>query len=296
MSGRKKNFKNFAYFFISFLQILILFFLLLISGCNFESEQKRSSSAESSISIDSLNNVSSNSTNKETNISTSEQILDKEILTVGSDATYPPFEFVQDGQIVGFDIDIMKEIAERLDKQIDIVSINYDADFKILREGELDLIISAVPYNKEKEAIVDFSIPYFKMDYLLISLIGSEIKIKESLTGKKIGILELSDKCLDEDYLKKFEIVSYNDILQLLTALKNTEVDAVLLAIPIAVNLLKENKDIYTVLEEIQSNKEFSIVFSEGSNLKSIVDDAIEEIRADNVYKEIYAKWFNYNF
>jgi len=273
----------------------------LISSCKISSEQKNENIADINTSSGSINtkNISEfndDSNNKEIESNLSAQLTDKEILTAGCDATHPPFEFLQDGQIVGFDIDIIKEIAKRLDKQIEIVSTSWDADFKILREGEIDLIISAVPLNKEKGSIVDFSIPYFKMNYLLISLVGSEIKVKESLKGKKIGILELSDKCLDKDYLRKFEIVSYTDILQLLTALKNTKVDAVLLTVPIAINILKENKDMYTVLEEIQSNKEFSIVFSKGSLLKNAFDDAIEQIKADSVYEDIYNKWFNYKF
>jgi len=292
----KKIFKNFTFYFVIFLQILVLFFLLWCSGCKIASDQGSTSSAEVSDFSDSDNDANNNSTDKEIDISSSEQILDKEIITAGCDATYPPFEFLQDGQIVGFDIDIINEIAKRLDKQVEIVSISWDSDFKILREGELDLIISAVPLNKEKESLVDFSIPYFKMNYLMISPVGSEIKMKESLAGKEIGILELSEKCLSEDYLKKFKIVSYKNIMELLTALKDTKVDAVLLAIPIAVNILKENKDIYTVLEEVQSNKEFSIVFVKGSPLKSMFDDVIEEINADGIYKEIYDKWFNYRF
>jgi len=294
-------YKYFVVLFLSFLLLSIISILLLISSCKISSEQKNENIAEINTSSGSINtkNISEfndDSNNKEIESNLSAQILDKEILNAGCDATHPPFEFLQDGQIVGFDIDIIKEIAKRLDKQVEIISTSYDADFKILREGEIDLIISAVPLNKEKESIVDFSIPYFRMNYLLISLIGSEIKVKESLTGKKIGILELSDKCLDEDYLRKFEIVSYNDILQLLTALKNAEVDAVLLTVPIAINILKENKDMYTVLEEVQSNKEFSIVFSKGSMLKNAFDDAIEQIKADSVYEDIYNKWFNYKF
>jgi polar amino acid transport system substrate-binding protein len=288
----KVSISSLAIFCILFFSFAILFFLSGCSkyklGADLEGINIETNTADT-IAEGIENSIDSSSSDNDT------LSVEKSTLIVGSDTTYPPFEFIQNSEIVGFDIDIINEIVKRLDKQIEIISIGWDPNFKMLREGDLDLIISAVPLNEEKESIVDFSKPYFNMKYLLISLVGSEIKIKENLAGKKIGILELSEKCLDEGYLKKFEIMVYKDVMELLGALKNTEVDAVLLSLPIAVNLLKENKDMYVVMEVIQSNKDFSIVFNKGSRLKNEVDRVIDEIVSDRIYDEIYNKWFNYN-
>ncbi|MBC8390332.1 MAG: amino acid ABC transporter substrate-binding protein [Actinobacteria bacterium] len=218
------------------------------------------------------------------------------VLIVGSDTTYPPFEFIENGGIVGFDIDIISEIASRLEKDLEIVSISWDPEYKELVEGNLDMVISAVPVTEEKKEIIDFSIPYYKLNYLLISLIGSEKMIKEDLEGVRIGILETGKDNLDEDYLSKYEIITYGEIMGMIDDLRNKKIEGVLVTVPIAVNILKDNKEMCLVLDEVKSSKEFAIVFDKGSELKEEVDKVLEEIYEDGTYDTIYNKWFSYQF
>lgn len=219
--------------------------------------------------------------------------IEKEVLIIGTDTTYPPFEYLENGEPAGFDIDLIKEIAVRMDKQLEIVPIQWDQDFKDLREGKVDMIISAVSYNTEKEKLVDYSQAYFNMKYLLISLTGSDIKAKEDIKGKKVGILQATDGNVDPDYLVAFEIVKYHSILDMLDELKNKKIAAVLLSLPIAANILQANRDIYTVFDEVQSIKDLAIVFNEGSPLKQEVDAVLAEIIKDGTLQEIYKKWFD---
>ncbi|MBU4482583.1 MAG: ABC transporter substrate-binding protein [Actinomycetia bacterium] len=215
-------------------------------------------------------------------------------LIVGCDATYPPFAFAKDGNIDGFDIDIAKEIAKRMDRGIEIKSIKWDSTYQIPEDLKLDMIISAIPIIKEKEGVIDFSSPYFVMKYMLITLSETDIKIKEDLKGKAIGILKNEKNCLSEDYLLNYKIESYDDILTMLDDLGNKNVDGVLVSLPMWV-LLVGNKGIYSVLEVVKSNKEFGIVFTKGSALKEEVDKILEEIKEDGTYDDIYKKWFNYS-
>jgi len=216
-------------------------------------------------------------------------------LIVGCDATYPPFAFVKDGNVEGFDIDVAGEIARRMDREIEIISINWDSTYQIPEDLKFDMIISAIPIIKEKEGVVDFSSPYFVMEYMLITLSETNIKIKEDLKGKVIGILETEKNCLSEDYMLNYKIESYDNILTMLDDLRNKNVDGVLISLPMWV-LLVENKGIYSVLEVVKSNKEFGIVFTKGSALKEEVDKILEEIKEDGTYDDIYNKWFNYSF
>jgi len=218
------------------------------------------------------------------------------VLIVGSDTTYPPFEFIENGETIGFDIDIISEIVSRLEKDLEIVSISWDPEYKELVEGKLDMVISAVPVIEEKEEIIDFSIPYYKLNYLLISLIGSEKMVKEDLEGVRIGILETGRDNLDKDYLSKYEIITYGEIMGMIDDLRSRKIEGVLIAVPIAVNILKENKEMCLVLDEVKSSKEFAIVFSKGSELKEEVDKVLEEIYEDGTYDTIYDRWFSYQF
>lgn len=220
----------------------------------------------------------------------------KSLLIVGSDTTYPPFEFIDKGDIAGFDIDLIKEIVSRMKKEIEITSISWDPEFKDLIDGKLDIVISAVPIEAGKTAIVDYSKPYYALEYLLVSLSGSEVKIKEDLAGKKIGVLKVGKSNISEDYLSNYEVSDYEDIMDMLDALGNKEIEAVLVNLPLAVSLLKDNKDMYLVLDKINSDREFAIVFKKGSLLVSEVNQILDTMVTDGKYQSIYDKWFNYNF
>ena len=93
-------------------------------------------------------------------------------ILVGTDATYPPFEYMEDGAARGFDIDIASEIASRLDKEMEIVPIIWDFTYKIPEDIKLDMIISAVSAEAEKEEFVDFSEPYYTLEYIMVSPFG----------------------------------------------------------------------------------------------------------------------------
>ena len=217
---------------------------------------------------------------------------DSKLLLIGVDSTYPPFEYIEQGEMIGFDVDLANDIAKRLGKEIRLESIKWDTDFKLLREGSIDLIISAVPYNPEKDAIVDFSKPYFSMKYMLVSLSGTEINTKDDLAGKKVGILEAGTENLNLEYLAGFEVVKYKEILELLDGLKAQDVSAILLSLPVALNLIKENTDSYKVLDETISSQEFVIVYRKGSQLKGMIDTVVDGLKNDGTYDTIYNKWF----
>jgi len=215
-------------------------------------------------------------------------------LLVGCDPTYPIFEFMEDSEIKGFDIDIAEEITARMDKDLEIVVIDWKSSYEIPEDVKLDMIISAIPIAPDKEAIVDFSIPYFTMEYMLIVLNESDVKIKENLEGTPVGILSSEEKYLDEDYLLNFKIERYEDVVVMIDALKNKEIDGMFLSLPVGVNLITGDAGIYSALEVVKSGKEFGIVFNNGSTLKEEVDSIIEEIKEDGTYDEIYKKWFDH--
>lgn len=221
---------------------------------------------------------------------------DSKKLIVGSDTNYKPFEFKEDGNVEGFDIDIAREIAKRMDKEMEIISITWDSTYQIPEDLKLDMIISAVPITDEKENLVDFSSPYFVMEYMLVTLSETDIKRKKDLEGKTVGILESGKKDLSEDYLFTYNIKDYKDIVIMFDDLRNKNVDGVLISRPIGVNMLPEYEGIYIVLEVVKSNKEFGIVFTKGSALKEEVDRILEEIKEDGTYDDIYDKWFDYDF
>ncbi|MFA5015032.1 MAG: transporter substrate-binding domain-containing protein [Actinomycetota bacterium] len=216
-------------------------------------------------------------------------------LVVGCDATYPPFESIKDGSIVGFDIDIIKEIAERMDRDIEIKSIKWDNTYVFPEEMDLDMIISAIPILEEKESLIDFSDPYFTMEYMLIVLSGIDLKTEGDLKGREVGVLNSEKSYLDEEYLLDYRIEGYDEVAAMFDDLRNENINGILISLPIGANIMTSNEGIYSVLKTVKSNKKFGIVLKEGSALKEEINRIIEEIIRDGTYDEIYSKWFDYN-
>lgn len=219
--------------------------------------------------------------------------INKKTLIIGSDISYPPFEYVTNGETIGFDIDIIKEIAARLGKNIEIKPISWDPEFKELIDGKIDMIISAISLTGN-QAVVDYSKSYYTLEYLMITLNGSETKTRDSLQQQNVGVLETGKDNISSPYLQKYKISTYQDIMEMLQALRDKEIEAILVPIPIGVTLIRDNKDTYSVIDKTTTDKNFVMVFNKGSILKDKIDEAIDKIKEDGTYREIYDKWFNY--
>ena len=216
-------------------------------------------------------------------------------LLVGSDITYPPFEYTEDGKTVGFDIDIASEIAGRLEKELEIIPITWDCIYDIPEDIKIDMVISAVERTGDKEELADFSDPYYIKEYMLIVLSEAKPKLREDLKGKKIGMLTNKQKDFSAEYLKYFMVEPYSDIILMFKALKSKDIEGILISIPLGKSIIKENKGSYSILETVKSEMEYSIVFLKGSPLKDEVNRILEEMKQDGTYQEIYDRWFALN-
>ena len=213
-------------------------------------------------------------------------------LLVGSDITYPPFEYLEDGKTVGFDIDIASEIAKRLEKELEIVPITWDSTFDMPKDIKIDMIISAITGTGDKEELADFSDPYYIMEYILITLSEAKVILREDLKNKKIGMLTDKPEDLPAQYLKDFSIETYGDVILMIEGLKNKDIEGILISIPLGKSIIEENNGFFSIIEIVKSEREYNIVFLEGSPLKDEVNSILEEMQADGTYQEIHDKWF----
>lgn len=213
-------------------------------------------------------------------------------LLVGSDTTYPPFEYLEDGKTIGFDIDIASEIAKRLERELEIVPITWDSTYDIPEDLRIDMIISAVSRAEDKEELVDFSDPYYIMEYMLITLSEVELILREDLKNKKIGMLTNKPDDFSTQYLKDFTIEIYSDVILMIEGLKNKDIEGMIISVPIGKNIIEENNGLFNIIEIVKSEREYNIVFMEGNPLKDEVNNILEEMHQDGIYQEIYDKWF----
>lgn len=94
----------------------------------------------------------------------------RDVIVIGMDATYPPFEFVDEkGQISGVSVEIGREIGKAAGKEVEFRNINFDGLITALRTGSIDFVISSMTANDERRKSIDFSEPYVKTGLAILA-------------------------------------------------------------------------------------------------------------------------------
>jgi len=255
--------------FVIILSFLVSAFLFL--GCNEKKSQVIENSSETSAA---------------------EVTAYSNFLNVGVDSTFPPFAFLMEDKVSGFDVDIAGEIAKRMGKELKISQISWDEIFDKINDPGIDLVISGVTITSDREKLVDFSEPYYTLEFISLSLSTSDIRTKEDLKNKKIGMLKSETKDMNPDFLADYVINGYDDVVALIKALKSGEIDGILISIPIGVKILSEDPETYRFLQKIQSDIEYSVVLKKESPLKDKINQILKDMRSDGTYLKIYDNWF----
>ncbi|MDD2446268.1 MAG: transporter substrate-binding domain-containing protein [Tissierellia bacterium] len=207
------------------------------------------------------------------------EIKDKGKIVLATAADYPPYEFHKliDGkdEIVGFDIEIAKAIADELGVELEIVDMKFEGLIAALVTDDVDMVIAGMEATEERAETVDFSIPYYQANQRMVIRAENQDEYIEpkDLAGKPVGAQKATtqERFVFEQYPDS-EFVGLSKITDLVLELQNKKIDAVVLAEPVAKSYVEQNADLY--LAEIDLGKEdpASIAFNKGN------EDLIEEI------------------
>jgi len=151
----------------------------------------------------------------------------RDVLVIGMDATYPPFEFVDEkGQISGVSVEIGREIGKTAGKEVEFRNINFDGLITALRTGSIDLVISSMTASDERRKSIDFSEPYVKTGLAILAgkdapvqsvadlqAPGRKIVVRLGTTGEswaRQNLPKAEIKALDLDTACVLEVVNGN--------------------------------------------------------------------------------------
>jgi polar amino acid transport system substrate-binding protein len=149
----------------------------------------------------------------------------RDVLIIGTDATYPPFEFVDEkGRISGVSVAIAEEIGKELGKPVEFRNLNFDGLIPALQSGQIDLIISSLTANEQRRKSIDFSDPYVKTGLSILaakdstvmsakdlSTPGRKLAVRLATTGEQWGRKELPEAklvALDTDAACVLEVIN----------------------------------------------------------------------------------------
>lgn len=221
----------------------------------------------------------------------------KKKIIVGHDTNFMPFEFKdpKTGKYVGFDIDMWKLIAEKLDIKYELQPMDFNGLIPALQSGNIDAAIAGMTIKSEREKVVDFAYPYYDAGLIiLVRADNQDIKSLEDLEGK---IVATKLGTTSEDYVKKNakakRISLFPNIDGAYMDLATGGADAVFFDSP-AVMYYAETagKGKTKVVGPLYMGQSYGIAFPQGSKLREQVSIEILKLMESGEYAELYKKWF----
>lgn len=217
---------------------------------------------------------------------------EKEKLVMATNAEFPPYEYVEDGKIVGIDAEIAGLIADKLGMELEIVDVAFDSIIPGVQSGKYDMGMAGLTVNDERLEKVNFSTSYATGIQAVIVKEGSDIKSIDDLAGKKIGVQTSTtgDIYATDDYGED-AITRYDNGAVAVQALLADKVDCVIIDNEPAKSYVAANEGL-KVLDTEYTVEDYAICFAkENTELKDKVDGALKELIADGSVKEVIEKY-----
>nr|WP_246308909.1 transporter substrate-binding domain-containing protein [Kineosphaera limosa] len=221
-------------------------------------------------------------------------------LTVCTHLTYKPFEFNQDGQTVGFDIDIVNLAAKEMGLTVQVVDIDFEqiTTGAVFTANRCDIAAAGMTITEPRKQAILFSDPYFDATQALLTKTGSGITGLDSLRGKRLGV---QTGTTGQEYATKnaeangYEMVVFDDLPLGVNAVKAGRVDAAINDNGVLYDFAKDNPDT-EVVAEFDTGEQYGIgAKKDDANATAIIgklNEALATARQDGTYDEIYKKWF----
>jgi polar amino acid transport system substrate-binding protein len=218
-------------------------------------------------------------------------------LTVCTDAPYEPFEFEgDDGEFTGFDMELLREIASRMDMTMEVTVQPFDGIWLAPAAGTCDIVASAMTITPERQEEALFSDPYFEAEQSLLVQAENEetFATLDDLTGGTIGVQTGTTGAdyATENAPEGAEIREFDEPGAMFLALESGDIDAILQDFPVNAYRATQNEDL-AVTETYTTGEQYG--FAAAQDNEALIEDvnsALAEVREDGTYDEIYEEWF----
>lgn len=219
------------------------------------------------------------------------EAVEARVLTMATNAEFPPFEYLEGEEIVGADVEIAKAIAEKLGAELEITNIDFDAALTGAATGKYDMAVAGITANDERRQNMNFSVDYYTASQAIIVAADSEIAVAADLEGKTVSCQEGTT---GEQYLLDggYAIQSFKTGAEAITALVSGKVDAVVIDDAVARALSEKQNGATVVLEEALTKEAYAIALKKGNDeLTAEIDAALGELKADGTLATIFEKY-----
>jgi polar amino acid transport system substrate-binding protein len=219
-------------------------------------------------------------------------------ITVASDATWPPMEFIDaDQQIVGFDIDLMNAIAEAGGFEVEFQNTAWDGIFAGLANGDYDAVISSVTITDERMRTMDFSTPYINAGQVLVVRQDAPAgwETLADLAGESVGAQIGTTGAIAVGEVSGVELRTYDEIGLAIEDLAQGRIAGVVADTPIAADFALQNENYSSVLQivgEAFTEEFYGVAVRKGNDeVLDMINAGLEVVLNDGTIEELQDKW-----
>ena len=216
-------------------------------------------------------------------------------LSIGSDTTYPPHEFIEDGVVKGFDVDVVAAICDRINCKPNWVTTAWDGIFAALADGQFDMVVSGVTITDERDKIVDFSDPYIIVQQGVLMRVEDQNATIDDFKSGKMKLASqtgTTNSALGEELVGRDNLNLFDSFSNAVLAVRNGDVDGVIIDSTSAAAYEQEFAGELTVGITGLSSDPLGLVFQEGDALQDAFNEGLASIQADGTLKKLMVKWW----
>lgn len=214
---------------------------------------------------------------------------------VAMDATWPPFESVDESskELVGFDVDLMKAIAEKSKLDVEFNNVPWDSLLAGMAQCQYDVAISAMTITPERAEQFAFSDPYFAAgQVVVVSASNTDITGMESLSGKTVGVQLGTTGDIEAQKISGVNVKTYDDVGLAFQDLLNGQIDAVIADNPLALGYIGQNEGKLKTAGEVFTNESYGIaVCKTNTELLKKINEGLAAVKADGTLDQLTEKW-----
>ena len=212
-------------------------------------------------------------------------------LVLVTEAGFAPYEYYEDGEIVGVDIDIAKEIAKELGKELVIKDVSFDFVINEVKSGKADFAAAGISITPERAEEVDFTMEYTTSNQVVVVKKDSSIKNFDDIKNKKIAVQlgTVADLYVEENY-KNATVVSHKKYLSAVEDVKTGKADCIIMDELPAKAIVAENDNL-KILDGVLFQDKYGMIVKKGNDeLKDQINKVLERMVNDGIIDELVLK------
>lgn len=208
-------------------------------------------------------------------------------LIMVTEASFAPYEYYSNGKIVGVDVDIAREIALEMGRELVVKDVAFDSIIHEVKSGKADIGVAGISYSDERAKQVDFSLEYTTSRQVVLVRKNSKINSVDDINGKKIAVQlgSVADMYVSDMYNNK-NIIREKKYLAALQDLKDKKVSVVVMDELPALEIVRENDDI-KILNDILAEDSYGIIVDKGNReLLDVINRVVERLKQEGKIDE----------